>query len=79
LLMGLALTPFLFMGLALTPCLCLGLALYPICRIWFPDCTSKKKKTTNTKITEGISVAHLSTLTKLVSKIQRCVSACHCI
>ena len=38
----------------------------------------KNKKTTYTKITEGISVAHLSTLTKLVSKLQRCVSACHC-
>ena len=30
------------MGLALTPFLIMGLVLYPICRIWFPECTSKK-------------------------------------
>jgi hypothetical protein len=58
-----ACTPYLIMGLALTPCLFLGLALFPLCRTWFPVCTSE---IIYIKITEGISVAHLSTMTLMV-------------
>jgi hypothetical protein len=60
---GLALTPCLTLGLALIPFLVMGLALYPFCRIWFPVCTSTLKN----NITEGISIAHLSTMTLMVS------------
>jgi hypothetical protein len=66
--MGLALTPFLIMGLALTPCLFLGLALYPISAV--PGFMFEHLKIyikNYIKFTEGISVALLSTIAKLVS------------
>jgi hypothetical protein len=77
---GLALTPFFMMGLALTPGLFLGACTYPL--FDYGACalppfenlatTKKKEKHHNHR---GDTVAHLSTMKLMVSKLQRCVSA----
>jgi hypothetical protein len=59
--LGLALIPCMVMGLALTPYLMMGLALNHYADFLFVHL----KKCIN--ITEGISVAHLSAMTMMVS------------
>jgi hypothetical protein len=61
--LGLEIIPYLVMGLALTPYLIMGLALYPYEEAGFLFVYQK----ICISITEGISVAHMSALTLMVS------------
>jgi hypothetical protein len=68
------------MGLALISFLVMGLALHTFADYGFMfdlQQQHKKRKYIKLYIIEGISVAHLSAMTLMVSKLQRCVSACH--